>query len=206
MSYVGFPNDLGSTHVAHFCEINATRERSSSCERTTRRAKARSLSGSQTCHSITRSACRRRDADAERVCGLAIDYQFEDRRLFDRQIAGFRALENAVGVVGRAPPRLTEIWTIGDKASCKRIIVPPGNQRILFCKANSAIRSRPARVTGSGADFTYSRTFTDRQSPSTTPAGTTSNKPYNEQEHNCTDRGVDDCADDADAKMNAQLW
>src|SRR6202162_552356 len=44
------------------------------------------------------------------------------------------------------------------------------------------------------------------QSPSTTPAGTTSHKPYDKQQHNGPDRCIDDCADDADAEMNAQLW
>src|SRR6476659_10057386 len=57
---------------------------------------------------------------------------------------------------------------------------------------------RPPRV--------EAKPFVDRQSPSTTPAGTTSDEPYNEQQHNSTDCCVDDCADDADAEMNAQLW
>ena len=44
------------------------------------------------------------------------------------------------------------------------------------------------------------------RSPSTTPASATSDKPYEEQQDDSTNRCVDDCVDDTGAEMNTQPW
>src|SRR5262245_1234848 len=54
-------------------------------------------------HSITSSAHeqRRRNLDAERLCGLEIDCQLEFGRLLDRQITRIGSLEKTVDEIGR---------------------------------------------------------------------------------------------------------
>src|SRR5271165_332875 len=79
------------------------------------RAKSRATSRSIRCSSVNLMGSaslddlvgerkdRARDREAERLRGLEVDRQFESRRLLDRQIGGFRALEDLIDKYGRPP-------------------------------------------------------------------------------------------------------
>ena len=70
-------------------------------ERPRRRRAAEQRDELAASHSITSSARASRvggDIEAERLRGLEVDHELEFRRLQDRQIGGFGALENAANV------------------------------------------------------------------------------------------------------------
>src|SRR5438270_1694417 len=54
-----------------------------------------------------------RDREAERLGGLGVDHELKFRWLLDRQITGFRALQNLVDKSRRLPPDLVDIRTVG---------------------------------------------------------------------------------------------
>ena len=55
--------------------------------------------------------------ELERFGGFQVDHQLELRRLLDRQIAGFRALEDLVHVCGGTPEQVGTVWPIGHKTA-----------------------------------------------------------------------------------------
>src|SRR5262245_5759508 len=56
---------------------------------------------------------RRRDGEVERLGGLEVDDELELRRLFDGQVARFRALEDLVDVDRSPPLHFGNIYSIG---------------------------------------------------------------------------------------------
>src|SRR5262245_28682716 len=67
-----------------------------------RRAGRAGRGGGSLDHPVRAHEKRLRKSKAKPLCVLQVDYQLELCRLLDRQVAGFRALENAIDVMGRA--------------------------------------------------------------------------------------------------------
>src|SRR5215467_7089026 len=57
-----------------------------------------------------------RDGEADRLRGLEIDHQFEPRRLHDRQVARFLALEDATDIYAGLPVEFALIGSTGSVA------------------------------------------------------------------------------------------
>jgi hypothetical protein len=60
---------------------------------------------------------RRRDGEAERLCGLHVNHQLEFRGLLDREIGRLRALENLVHVIGGTPKQVQKVRPVGHQTS-----------------------------------------------------------------------------------------
>jgi hypothetical protein len=59
----------------------------------------------------------RRHGQAKRFGGLQIDDKIKLGRLFDWDVARFRAPQNLVHHFGGAPPQGREVWSVGHQAS-----------------------------------------------------------------------------------------
>ncbi len=71
-------------------------------------------------HIISLSEQRGRHGEAERIRGLAIDDEFELRRLLDREISRFGALKNLVHVRSGAPEEVGETRAVGHQTPIVR--------------------------------------------------------------------------------------
>ena len=65
---------------------------------------------------------RRRNFEAERLCGLEVDDQLVLGRRLHRKIGRLFALEDAIDVVGRAPERVGCIRAIGNQAAAGGVV------------------------------------------------------------------------------------
>src|SRR5215831_16304267 len=75
-------------------------------------------------HLISAGEDRRRDRQAERLCGVEIDNQLEPRRLLDRQIARLGALEDLPGVNADLAIDTGDAGPIADQAAGRSKLTP----------------------------------------------------------------------------------
>ena len=61
---------------------------------------------------------RLRNRQAEHLGGRQINDEIELGRLLDRKIGGLRTAQYFVDIVGRAPPLVRPIWSIGHQTAC----------------------------------------------------------------------------------------
>src|SRR5262245_4623002 len=68
---------------------------------------------------------RRRDGEAKGLRGFQIDDQLELGRLLDREVGGFRALEDLVDVRCRASPQLVGVGAVRHEATSLYVFARP---------------------------------------------------------------------------------
>src|SRR6516225_2593550 len=71
----------------------------------------------------------RRDREAERVGGLAVDHEMEPRGLLDRQLGGPRALENLVHIGGGAVKEIGKVLAIAHQPAGENILAQCEHRR-----------------------------------------------------------------------------
>src|SRR5215510_7636420 len=69
------------------------------------------------------------DRQAESLGSLEVDDELELRRLLDRQVGGFRALEDLVHIGGDAPEHVGEKWRIGHQPPGQHVFLPEVKRR-----------------------------------------------------------------------------
>src|SRR6516164_3086766 len=69
----------------------------------------------------------KRNRQAEGFCGLQIDYQLELRRLLDRKVGRFDALQDLVDVVSRKPVHVGDTRPIGHQSASFDPSAPTSN-------------------------------------------------------------------------------
>src|SRR5712691_10382291 len=60
----------------------------------------------------------RGDVEAERLGRRQVDDEIELGRLFDRYVGRFRAPQDLVDIIGRAPPLVQPVWSIRYQTAC----------------------------------------------------------------------------------------